>query len=512
MISRIKIVLSIVTFSFLVGCGGDRSHSTPQSSLTTTDLTNKSDNVEQNSSLTWIAGEYPDWRHLGGICANPNQGELQGTVADENAWIRSFSHDTYLWYRELEDIDPASIGSTRAYFERMKTPEDRFHYYIETKEASAQAAGHSIGYGAKFLQSKEGLVVAYVEPNSPASRQRLSRGAIITAIDGVDIASKDSRSLDAILYYPKLGESHTFEVKESGASKARRITMESVDFFADPVKNQQVFSFDGKTIGYLTFNAHNEPSEQQLISTVREFQQQNIDELVLDLRYNGGGSIAIAAQLGYMIAGTASQEKIFAHLQFNDKHTAFNPIEGTPLSPVVFHPIENALDPSVTDDAGLPVLDLERVFVLAGKYTASASEVLVNGLRGIDFKVVLIGETTVGKPYGFYPMNNCGITYLTIQLKSLNAKNFGDYANGFEPVTTANSRGAEVNGCRVADDFSYPLGNPKEARLATALSYIKEGRCPENTASAISDDEGIQLDGPNQFEGVLMPEFGQILP
>lgn len=563
MISRSKIVVAIVIFSLLAACGGDRSHSTSPTSLKPTDVSDKGKNPDQNSSSAWIPGEYPDWRHVHGICANPIEGEVQGTVADENAWIRSYSHDTYLWYRELEDIDPASVSSTEVYFNLMKTSaktsqgrdKDEFHYYEDIRERSAQQAGysngyrtefpelnehtatpyaetvsinnkqlsaqqpdHSIGYGAEFLWINKQIIVAYVEADSPASRQKLSRGAIITAIDGDSIAEiikKDVYRLDAILVHPRLGESHTFEVKDWGASKTRHITMKSAAYYANPVQNHDVIvasSGDGQArIGYLTFNTHNEISEQKLRAAFTEFLQEDIDELVLDLRYNGGGIIKIAAQLGYMIAGDKAEGEIFAELQWNDKHSIYDPITQHLIAPILFHPSENTVDQSVANKGSLPTLNLNRVFVLAGKNTASASEALINGLHGLtDFNVVLIGETTRGKPYAFLPTENCGIRYSTIQARMLNARGFGDYANGLVPVANANVSGAEVTGCKVADDFSSSLGNPNEERFATAISYINDGGCPESSISAIADD-GFILNRPDRFQGILIQDFEQIL-
>jgi len=98
----------------------------------------------------------------------------------------------------------------------------------------------------------------------------------------------------------------------------------------------------------------------------------------------------------------------------------------------------------------------------------------MNGLAGIDVDVIQIGDTTCGKPYGFYPEDNCGTTYFSIQFRGVNNKNFGDYADGFVPGGT----GIFPHGCAVADDFTHPLGDPAEARLAAALLYRSTGACP----------------------------------
>ena len=103
--------------------------------------------------------------------------------------------------------------------------------------------------------------------------------------------------------------------------------------------------------------------------------------------------------------------------------------------------------------------------------TASASESLINGLRGIDFEVILIGGSTTGKPYGWLPEENCGTTYSTIQFKGVNAKGFGNYSDGFIPSTQDNG-GDQVKGCIVYEDIKHLLGDKNEKMLATAIYHI----------------------------------------
>jgi hypothetical protein len=125
----------------------------------------------------------------------------------------------------------------------------------------------------------------------------------------------------------------------------------------------------------------------------------------------------------------------------------------------------------------LPTLNLSRVFVLTGPFTCSASESIMNSLRGVDVEVIQIGSRTCGKPYGFYPFDNCGTTYFSIQFKGVNDKNFGDYADGFAPQNTVAAGGERIPGCSVQDDFAHQLGDPLELRLKEALLYRTVGSC-----------------------------------
>ena len=133
------------------------------------------------------------------------------------------------------------------------------------------------------------------------------------------------------------------------------------------------------------------------------------------------------------------------------------------------------------------MLNLDRVVVISGSGTCSASEAIINGLRGVGVDVVLIGDTTCGKPYGFYGIDNCSTTYFTVQFKGVNALGFGDYTDGFSPSGAA-SQGEEIEGCAVEDDLTRQLGDPLEGRLAAALAYLDTGSCPE--ASGVSEKSG----------------------
>ena len=135
----------------------------------------------------------------------------------------------------------------------------------------------------------------------------------------------------------------------------------------------------------------------------------------------------------------------------------------------------------------LPNLGLDRVYIITGPGTCSASEAIINGLRGVGVDVYLIGSTTCGKPYGFYPTDNCGTTYFSIQFRGENDANFGDYTDGFSPANTAANAGAVVPGCSVADDFTRELGDPAEGRIAAALSFRASNNqtCP--AASGFTD-------------------------
>jgi hypothetical protein len=462
----------------------------------------------------WIQNVYEDETNYLNYCASPRIGtdpitsiaypDMQGTTLSENNWLRSWSNNTYLWYDEILDRDPAQY-STAAYFDLLKTeattvsgtPKDQFHFTYPTEvwEQLSQA-GVSAGYGAEWaiisaVPPRE-VRVAFTEPGSPATTAAIERGTEVLEVDGVDfVFANDQASVDIInaAFWPAAeNETHTFKVRDVNGVE-NTITMISTLVTSDPVQNVGTIATATGPVGYILFNSHIATAEQGLIDAVTQLSSAGINDLVLDLRYNGGGLLAIASQLAYMIAGpTATSGKTFENLMFNDKHPTFDPVTGSPLAPTPFY--NTSVGFSAPAGQPLPTLNLNRVFILSQGGTCSASEAIINGLRGIDIEVVLIGSTTCGKPYGFYPTPNCGTTYFTIQFEGKNNKDFSAYTDGFTPVNTVGAIGESVPGCSVADDFQHLLGDPNEAQLAAALNYRSSATpatsCPAASGSAVS--------------------------
>jgi carboxyl-terminal processing protease len=181
-----------------------------------------------------------------------------------------------------------------------------------------------------------------------------------------------------------------------------------------------------------------------------------------------------------MIAGPGQTAgETFELQQFNNQYPTTNPVTAEPITPTLFHTTTQGF--STTAGQPLPTLDMTRVAVITGQDTCSASESIINSLQGVGFTVYQIGATTCGKPYGFYPQDNCGTTYFSIEFQGVNARGFGGYGDGFSPANTTPAVGVAVPGCSVADDFGHALGDPGESRLATALAYLanpQPSTCP----------------------------------
>jgi C-terminal processing protease CtpA/Prc len=426
--------------------------------------------------------------------------DLPGSTLEEKFWLRSWTNETYLWNDEVVDRDPASVAGRLEYFELLRTeeltpsgkPKDDFHFsqptdeFLEQRNSAPQAT-----YGARFVAFSttppRDFRVQYTEPNSPATMEvggvaNFIRGARILEVDGVDLVNANSNSeidmLNAGLFPSTAGETHTFEVQDPGAASSRTVTVTSVDLARKPVNRMTTIDTPAGKVGYIfltTFSPFS--TEQELADAIAALNAEGVTDLVLDLRYNGGGLLAIAAQLGYMVAGDArTNGRVFEDLRFNDDAGGVNPVTGATNNAIPFY--NTGVGFTVPTGTPLQTLNLPRVFVLSTESTCSASESVVNALRGIDVEVILIGDRTCGKPFGFYPQDNCGETYFTIQFQGVNDKGFGDYADGFLPDNASATFGVRNPGCAVADDLGTVLGDPAEPLLAAALQFRENGTCP----------------------------------
>lgn len=483
--------------SVLLGCGGGGS--------------SESSTTPVSSTISYQAGVYGDENQYKNFCAAPRVGksqytgvtfpDKQGSLLHEQLWLRSWSNRTYLWYRELSDLNPAGYSSAVSYFDLLKTSglsetgaaKDKFHFSEPTSEyeksnVSDVEGGYGIEWSIRSSRPPRQVLIAYTETGSPAANAGLQRGDLVLTVDGVDVVNDNSSTgvaaINAGLFPAALNETHTLSVRDvKGVTKT--VQLKSADISMPLVKNRQIVTNSkAAKVGYLQFNGFSAPAQSDLIAAVQQFNQQGVQDVVLDMRYNGGGLLALSSQLGYMLAGpNVVQGRFYNRLSFNDKYPNTDPVTGEGLSPIPFYTKQIDYTAGKLLNTDLPTLTLRRLYVLSTGRTCSASEALVNGLRGVDMEVILIGETTCGKPYGFYPTDNCGTTYYTVQFKTSNVKGYGDYSDGLIPTPTP-TLNADVKGCKVTDDFSRALGDVNEGLFATALYHSANGSCPVSTPAA----------------------------
>lgn len=515
---RIARRISAMALLALAACGGGGGG-------TPTTTTPPPSNTPTTPSITYTAGVYPASSTFAAQCATPRTGidpattraypDVAGSVLAEKHFLRSWSNELYLWFDEITDRDPASVGTAADYFALLKTnatlasgdAKDQFHFTYNSAEYYALSqSGTSLGYGISWalVQSTppRRLVVQYVQAGTPAATQGVTRGAELQTIDGVSVVNDNTQAgvnaINNALFTPTSGSTHTLVFRaRNGSQVTAQLPAANVAFDAVPVV--KVLSTTSGNLGYMLFNDHTAASEAALISAVNTLKAGNVQDLVLDLRYNGGGYLAIASELAYMIAGpTATSGKTFERMQFNSKYPSTNPVSGEALQPVPF----SSTTVFATTTTALPSLNLPRLYVLTSDGTCSASESIINALRGIGIQVLQIGGNTCGKPYGFYPRDNCGTTYFSIQFKGVNAVGFGDYAAGFSSTRTVGEPQANLPGCAASEDYAHDLGDVQEERLRVAMDYRATGACTgtlsAEEAAPASSGSGLALTKPSE--------------
>ena len=391
---------------------------------------------------------------VAGLCDDPSQKQF----------LRSFFDETYLWNKEVPDAD--SGGSPQDYFYALRTrqrdafgqPKDRFSFAASFNQADVLTTGEGYSYGLIWGVDPFGRIrVARVEPNSPAALAGLARGAELVRVDQAGEDGWNPADANASI---------TFVYRVRTGSADTTVTLKAAQVKADPLPLATVVSSpQGRRVGYFAFHSHTRGSQDRLIDAVKQVSASGIQDLVLDLRYNGGGLLYVAQGLASMVAGPASDGKVFERLIYNDRLGA--EIRAILGEDFVYRitPTVDASEVKYLRGETLPRLNLPRVYVLATDATCSASESIINGLRGVGLSVHIIGSTSCGKPYGFSRTDNCNLALFPIQFEGVNDKGEGGYAAGFAAT------------CPASDDFDRQLGDPAEVMLGVALRHIDGQGC-----------------------------------
>jgi carboxyl-terminal processing protease len=383
---------------------------------------------------------------------------------DINSQVYCKLYADYLWYDELKTgVDPLAFSTPSAYLNQVIADRDRYSFIMteqQYQDRYINAVFFGYGFATQRTDNNTALQVLYVYDAGSAAQRGLRRADKIIEIDGISVAEWLAR-LDAgtatndDIYGPnEEGVVRQFVWRKPDNSQRQADFVKST-VSTNTVMHRSVAQVGDKKVGYLVFNTFIELSEIELEQAFGFFAQQNIDELVLDLRYNGGGLIRVANQLSSHIALPKLQGNIFVKYRYNDKNTRKN-------STVTF-----ALG------AGRTNLNLPRVFVLTTAGSCSSSELVINALNPF-IDVVQIGETTCGKPVGQVPDRVGDFRLFAINFQTVNALDFGGYFDGLSPNCPVNAA--------VAGDW----GASDDPLYAEALAYIDNDSCSPLAVSAQS--------------------------
>ena len=373
----------------------------------------------------------------------------------QNLYVRNVMTDLYLWYSAIPDVDPIAYTSPEAYLDAIRyRPLDSHYSYIDDRaESEAFFSGSQfVGFGFSSTLEATAIRVSQVFAASPAEEAGLARGDRIIAVDGRTIFDLISAGLAGTAFGPSTAGIERQIVFTRGGTE-RRARMVKRPVIIPTVSATRTFRVGSRTVGYIFFRNFVEPSFAALDAAFAELQAQGANELVLDLRYNGGGLVSVAQYLAGLIGGTRTNGQLLGTYAHNDKHVAANT--------------------ELRMRTETHSLSLDRLVVIATGSSASASELIVNGLRPF-IPVAIIGDRTYGKPVGQYAIPFCDKVLAPVAFSIRNANDEGDYFDGL-PET-----------CRAADDLSHQLGDPEEASLREAMTFIATGACSSPAASTPS--------------------------
>ncbi len=415
-----------------------------------------------------------------------------------------FTQEDYLWYDALptyaafkprtftgktdllalqSEVDALSQSSTnpttgKPYEYDVLYPGTAKYSFIDQGQVATSLGGTNGDYGFSVIynyNSTTDLRIKYVYPGSPADKAGLVRGYQIVSITGVPSLTYTGASgtnYDALVSAIFNSSTITMTVQKPD-NTTFNTTLNTANYTVNPVLKSKVLDLgNGKKMGYIEFNTFTvlKNAQAYLDAAFTSFTNAGISDLVVDLRYNGGGSVETAEYLSNLIVPASKTNTVMYTRYYNDKlqndkYPLFAKKLGISISqyPGVFKPVNNQ---AVFSKQGS--LNISRIFFIVTGNTASASELTINNLIP-EMNVQLIGTTSYGKPVGFYGIPIGSYQYYTPEFESKNSANQGGYYAGMTPGS------ATYPGVQASDDVTHDFGDTNEALLARAISYTTKG-------------------------------------
>jgi len=456
--------------------------------------------------------------------------------------IYSYAKEEYLWYDALPEAsvfnprqftgssDVAALQAEIDAFSQLKLnptnanrpyeydpnyPGTAKYSYIDEGQAATSIGGTGGDFGfSVFYNAYNDLRIRYVYPSSPASTAGIARGYKVTAVNNsTDIYynpnSADPNSDPNLLSVVKAlgGNSITLTVQKPDNTTAT-VTINKGSYTINPViKYSVIATGSGKKVGYFAFSRFTVLTNAQakIDEAFAFFAANNITELVVDLRYNGGGAVETSEYIANYIAPASKNGTRMFTERFNNKLQA-----GTYPLLAKKYSIPNgyfSLANNTYNFAKKGTLNLNRAFFIVTGSTASASELLINNVMpALPGGVQLIGRTSYGKPVGFFGIPVGKYDLYISEFESQNSQGKADFYQGMVP-------GGNFAGVTANDDVTKDFGDPAEGLLARAINFIEKGNYTVASLSTLSvtptadqtklRDANMLLDTKQEFKGAV---------
>lgn len=406
------------------------------------------------------------------VSCNRTDGETpdfpEGTAEYTNLWIQDSMRRYYYWADQMP-AKPNYHLPAKDFFKSLLSPQDRFSFIVNTADPNTypKSVRNLFGFDYAILQLSGGEVITVIKlvlKNSPASNSGLERGMIIKKINGQTITTSNAQQLTESISDKTVIDLTVGNWQNGAIINEKNVTVYYGYSLEQPLLSR-IFDQNGKKTGYLYMYDFPDGMTSALKQKFSEFKSAGIQELILDLRYNYGGSVSSAAALCAMIPSGISENSQFIIYKGNKN--------GGEVKRTFSQQI--AYDPGALSFTALHAnsLGLNKVYVLTSKSTASAAEIVINNLRPY-MNVIQVGEATLGKDMaGFSIEDKRQPKKITWQMhpviyKVFNANGEGGYSNGISPQFSVN----EFNSLPI-----LPLGDSDEALLSSVLNkiYSKQG-------------------------------------
>lgn len=378
--------------------------------------------------------------------------------------------------------------------------------------SSLDLEGNGNDFGLKVglygIDTDYDIHIQLTYPGSPAAIAGLKRGDIITEINGIKYGSNFSREIDAL--NSALFDSPSTTIKGIQIDgKPFDLTLQKTRYQTKSVLVDSIYNKGTQKIGYFVFNSFSSLTHTQadLTTVFNKFQTAGVTDLIIDLRYNGGGYINTAEFIANKIAPSILNGKVMFSEHYNStmqnkktkylKNLTYQTTDrmGNPVT-INYGNVDYSISGNTFKFIPNGNLNIKSIVFIVTENTASASELLINILKPY-LSVKLVGEKTYGKPVGFFPLTIGGYEVYLSMFTSKNSNNEGDYFDGMSVDKTSR------------DDAEYALGNLKEQSLQAAYNYITTGSYI-NSSSAISSTrtstnqmKKLKDLSPNQFKGMI---------
>jgi C-terminal processing protease CtpA/Prc len=374
-----------------------------------------------------------------------------------------YTQDIYLWYNQIPSTfnarsysDPDEIMTAIRQYSiepGFGAAVDRWSFAVKQAEWDNVSSGVSTGdFGLNIFFKTEGdLRVRHVEKESPAGVAGVRRGWRITAINGDNNITTSNANFIVQNVYQSNTASITFQKPDNSSVT---LNLNANIYREHPAILDSVYNINAKKIGYFAFNSFLGDTTEiynDFSRVFNKFSSAGVNDVIVDLRYNGGGYVSVQEKLANWLAPSSANGQLMMKQQFNDKYTQYN-----------------------SDDRfnKLGGLNLNRIFFIVSSSTASASELLINNLKPY-MDVQLVGPSkTYGKPVGFFPIPVGDWYIFPVSFRTTNSNGEGSYFNGL----AVNSQ--------VADGLDKDWGNIEESSLKSALSFVTTGAFRSQAAGA----------------------------